>query len=166
MTRFQKALGILLSLCFFTILTIVPEPVFTGKNVYRHLPLYRFLEKKSREIDQYGDQKTYEAIASENGKYLRQKAKEEQTSISEKEKKKNSKSKKKQKTKKQKTKKTEKKDTSRETISTAVPDPAIDLSPDLLADYDYLLGQFYIVDSNTETNPAQLNAQDFLKQDF
>ena len=36
-TRFQKALGILLSLCFFTILTIVPEPVFTGKNVYRHL---------------------------------------------------------------------------------------------------------------------------------
>ena len=91
MTRFQKALGILLSLCFFTILTIVPEPVFTGKNVYRHLPLYRFLEKKSREIDQYGDQKTYEAIASENGKYLRQKAKEEQTSISEKEKKKNSK---------------------------------------------------------------------------
>ena len=81
-------------------------------------------------------------------------------------KKKNSKSKKKQKTKKQKTKKTEKKDTSRETISTAVPDPAIDLSPDLLADYDYLLGQFYIVDSNTETNPAQLNAQDFLKQDF
>ena len=71
-----------------------------------------------------------------------------------------------QKTKKQKTKKTEKKDTSRETISTAVPDPAIDLSPDLLADYDYLLGQFYIVDSNTETNPAQLNAQDFLKQDF
>ena len=83
MTRFQKALGILLSLCFFTILTIVPEPVFTGKNVYRHLPLYRFLEKKSREIDQYGDQKTYEAIASENGKYLRQKAKEEQTSISE-----------------------------------------------------------------------------------
>ena len=101
MTRFQKALGILLSLCFFTILTIVPEPVFTGKNVYRHLPLYRFLEKKSREIDQYGDQKTYEAIASENGKYLRQKAKEEQTSISDKEKKKNSKSKKKQKTKKQ-----------------------------------------------------------------
>ena len=91
MTRFQKALGILLSLCFFTILTIVPEPVFTGKNVYRHLPLYRFLEKKSREIDQYGDQKTYEAIASENGKYLRQKAKEEQTSISEKEKNKNSK---------------------------------------------------------------------------
>ena len=55
---------------------------------------------------------------------------------------------------------------SAETISTAVPDPAIDLSPDLLADYDYLLGQFYIVDSNTETNPAQLNAQDFLKQDF
>ena len=101
MTNVQKAFCILLSMCFFATLAVLPGTFFTGENVYRHLPLYRFLEKKSREIDQYGDQKTYEAIASENGKYLRQKAKEEQTSISEKEKKKNSKSKKKQKTKKQ-----------------------------------------------------------------
>ena len=42
----------------------------------------------------------------------------------------------------------------------------IDLSPEKLADYNYLLGQFYIVDSNTEADAVQINAGDFLKQDL
>ena len=42
----------------------------------------------------------------------------------------------------------------------------IDLSPEKLADYNYLLGQFYIVDSNTEADAVQINAEDFLKQDL
>lgn len=55
---------------------------------------------------------------------------------------------------------------STETIAAAVPHPIIDLSPEKLADYNYLLGQFYIVDSNTEADAVQINAGDFLKQDL
>ena len=55
---------------------------------------------------------------------------------------------------------------STETIAAAVPHPMIDLSPEKLADYNYLLGQFYIVDSNTEADAVQINAEDFLKQDL
>lgn len=44
--------------------------------------------------------------------------------------------------------------------------PVIDLSPEKLADPDYMLGQFYIVDDNTEAGAAHLNAQDFLEEDF
>ena len=53
-----------------------------------------------------------------------------------------------------------------ETIAAVVPHPVIDLSPAKLADYDYLLGQFYIVDSNTEADAVQISAEDFLNQDF
>ena len=48
-----------------------------------------------------------------------------------------------------------------ETIAAVVPHPVIDLSPAKLADYDYLLGQFYIVDSNTEADAVQISAEDF-----
>ena len=88
-SKVRQVFYLVLECCIFVVLAVVPGVFALQKNVFRQLPLYRFLEKKSREIDQYGDQKAYEAIASENGKYLRQKAKEEQTSISEKEKKKN-----------------------------------------------------------------------------
>ena len=55
---------------------------------------------------------------------------------------------------------------SAETLAAVLPHPEIDLSPAKLADYDYLLGQFYIVDSNTEADAVQINAEDFLKQDL
>ena len=45
--------------------------------MYRHLPLYRFLEKKTQ-VHSYEDQETYEKIAGENGKYLGERAKSEQ----------------------------------------------------------------------------------------
>ena len=46
------------------------------------------------------------------------------------------------------------------------PHPQIDLSADALADYDYLLNHFYIVDSNTATSAEQLNAAKFLSEDL
>ena len=47
MTNVQKAFCILLSMCFFATLAVLPGTFFTGENVYRHLPLYRFLEKRA-----------------------------------------------------------------------------------------------------------------------
>ena len=217
MTNVQKAFCILLSMCFFATLAVFPGTFFTGENVYRHLPLYRFLEKKTQ-VHSYEDQETYEKIAGENGKYLGERAKSEQMEAkeephslmteesqnpSEGEKeaealaKKNKKSEKENKSaeatpvpedipKENVTDEThiqEKKSESKEspepvitneldvhdtteTIAAVAPHPVIDLSPAKLADYDYLLGQFYIVDSNTEADAVQISAEDFLNQDF
>ena len=67
-TNVQKAFCILLSMCFFATLAVLPGTFFTGENVYRHLPLYRFLEKKTQ-VHSYEDQETYEKIAGENSSY-------------------------------------------------------------------------------------------------
>ena len=213
MTNFQKAFCIVLSMCFFATLAVLPGALFTGENVYRHLPLYRFLEEKTQ-VHSYEDQETYEKIAEENGKYLgRQaqseliKAEAEMTPVS------------------KETPEPEEMEVpvetpepeeteaptetpepeetevpvetpepeetpasdeavqsgkipelstseepdfhdSAETLAAVLPHPEIDLSPAKLADYDYLLGQFYIVDSNTEADAVQINAEDFLKQDL
>lgn len=48
----------------------------------------------------------------------------------------------------------------------ASPHPVIDLSPEKLADFDYLTSHFFIVDSGTQTNADQLNAADFLNMDM
>lgn len=44
--------------------------------------------------------------------------------------------------------------------------PVLDLSPEKLGDFDYLLGNFYIVDGATETNASQLDAARFLGEDL
>ena len=234
MTNVQKAFCILLSMCFFATLAVLPGTFFTGENVYRHLPLYRFLEKKAQ-IYPYEDRETYEKIAGENGRYLGEQAQSEQKTarLGEKNETKETEENQKEKItakstptvapeKKIKTSKSSKSrkgteisptpqistslseepeihnsiynsnsDSTTETMAGAgnastgnastgnasignaspgntsvLPHPAIDLSPAKLADYDYLLGQFYIIDSNTETNSYQINAEDFLQQDF
>ena len=213
-TNVQKAFCILLSMCFFATLAVLPGTFFTGENVYRHLPLYRFLEKRAH-MSSCEDIETYKKIAGENGKYLGERAQSEQllaekgeseelqipestpvpkeTAIPSKTVKSakilesEQTSKKSDKTPKPKkitaspenheTDKSQKPQesaaqndqniqNSTETIAAAVPHPIIDLSPEKLADYNYLLGQFYIVDSNTEADAVQINAGDFLKQDL
>ena len=187
MTRIQKALGVVLSLCFFAVLAVLPGTFFTGENVYRHLPLYRFLEKKSREMSGYEDRETYEMLARENGKYLGKQAQAEQTPVPDTvenpeteenlETEENPKITEKPKlseepvgTEAPKEAETSDErsihDSSRETVAAAMPHPVIDLSPEKLADPDYMLGQFYIVDDNTEAGAAHLNAPDFLEEDF
>ena len=220
MTNVQKAFCILLSMCFFATLAVLPGTFFTGENVYRHLPLYRFLEKRAH-MSSCEDIETYKKIAGENGKYLGERAQSEQllaekgeseelqipestpvpkeTAIpsktvksakisesakileSEQTSKKSDKTPKQKKTtaspenhemdKSQKPQESAAQNdqniqNSTETIAAAVPHPIIDLSPEKLADYNYLLGQFYIVDSNTEADAVQINAGDFLKQDL
>ena len=48
----------------------------------------------------------------------------------------------------------------------AVPHPQIDLSPAKLADFDYVMNQFFILDSNTETNAQQISGTRFLGEDL
>ena len=77
MTKFQKAFCVLLSLCFFAVLAVMPGPFFLRGNVYRQLPLYCFLEKEATGIPQSEDPETYEKIIAGNAQYLGRKIQEE-----------------------------------------------------------------------------------------
>ena len=48
----------------------------------------------------------------------------------------------------------------------AAAHPVIDLSPESLQDYDYVMNQFFIVDSNTATDAQQIDAERFLQEDL
>ena len=170
MTRVQKVFCVFLCLCFLVVLAVMPEPFSLWKiieNVYRQFPLYYFIEEKTQETWLETDKQTLAQIARENGKYLGQqmqsKNKTEEDNIEEK--------------KEEELKTNLKTDTNSkaltETETTAaaqqaavLPHPLLDLSPDRLADYDFLLNNFYIVDENTDASAANLNAAQFLAEDF
>lgn len=170
MTRVQKVFCIFLCLCFLVVLAVMPEPFSLWKiieNVYRQFPLYYFIEEKTQETWLETDKQTLAQIARENGKYLGQqmqsKNKTEEDNIEEK--------------KEEELKTNPKTDTNSkaltETETTAaaqqaavLPHPLLDLSLDRLADYDFLLNNFYIVDENTDASAANLNAAQFLAEDF
>lgn len=170
MTRVQKVFCVFLCLCFLVVLAVMPEPFSLWKiieNVYRQFPLYYFIEEKTQETWLETDKQTLAQIARENGKYLGQqmqsKNKTEEDNIEEK--------------KEEELKTNPKTDTNSkaltETETTAaaqqaavLPHPLLDLSPDRLADYDFLLNNFYIVDENTDASAANLNAAQFLAEDF
>ena len=170
MTRVQKVFCVFLCLCFLVVLAVMPEPFSLWKiieNVYRQFPLYYFIEEKTQETCLETDKQTLAQIARENGKYLGQqmqsKNKTEEDNIEEK--------------KEEELKTNPKTDTNSkaltETETTAaaqqaavLPHPLLDLSPDRLADYDFLLNNFYIVDENTDASAANLNAAQFLAEDF
>ena len=48
----------------------------------------------------------------------------------------------------------------------ALPHPQIDLSQAKLADFDYVMNHFFILDSNTETNAGQISGTRFLEEDM
>ncbi len=170
MTRVQKVFCVFLCLCFLVVLAVMPEPFSLWKiieNVYRQFPLYYFIEEKTQETWLETDKQTLAQIARENGKYMGQqmqsKNKTEEDNIEEK--------------KEEELKTNLKTDTNSkaltETETTAaaqqaavLPHPLLDLSPDRLADYDFLLNNFYIVDENTDASAANLNAAQFLAEDF
>lgn len=54
----------------------------------------------------------------------------------------------------------------KEQETVALPHPQIDLSPAKLADFDYVMEHFFILDSNTETNAGQISGARFLEEDL
>ena len=182
MTRFQRAVCVILCLCFLGVLAVMPEPFSLWRsleNAYRQLPLYCFLEKKAQNAGEEGDEETNELIVAKNGEYLANMVSEENHSVptgtvapasAE-----------------ASTPKatptllpettpslSDSADISpqpeQESTSAAsdmvLPHPEIDLSAEKLADFDYLLNHFYIVDEGTATNANQLDAGRFLSTDL
>lgn len=181
-TRTRKTICTLMCLAFFAVLAVMPGSFIMQKNVYRQLPLFRFLERKAARDFQRKDPDTYAKIVENHTEYLGAMVEKENEEVrKEKEKEKVEGQAHKEaadKQKKDSEKETEKSQRNKPVTATpevtqAVlvsnniqPAPRIDLSPQTLADYNYLMNQFFIVDSQTTTNADQLNAAELLGEDL
>lgn len=160
-------------LAFFAVLAVMPGSFILQKNVYRQLPLFRFLERKAARDFQRKDPDTYAKIVENHTESLGAMVEKENEEVRDEQEKETDKQ-----AEKDSAKETEK--SQQDKTATATPEvtqtilasnniqpaPRIDLSPQTLADYDYLMNQFFIVDSQTTTNADQLNAAELLGEDL
>lgn len=167
-------------LAFFAVLAVMPGSFIMQKNVYRQLPLFRFLERKAARDFQRKDPDTYAKIVENHTEYLGAMVEKENEEVRKEQEKVVGQAQKEaaDKQKKDSEKETEKSQRNKSVTATpevtqAVlvsnniqPAPRIDLSPQTLADYNYLMNQFFIVDSQTTTNADQLNAAELLGEDL
>lgn len=179
-TRTRKTICTLMCLAFFAVLAVMPGSFIMQKNVYRQLPLFRFLERKAARDFQRKDPDTYAKIVEKHTEYLGAMVEKENEEVRKEQEKVVGQAQKEaaDKQKKDSEKETEKSQRNKSVTATpevtqAVlvsnniqPAPRIDLSPQTLADYNYLMNQFFIVDSQTTTNADQLNAAELLGEDL
>ena len=179
-TRTRKTICTLMCLAFFAVLAVMPGSFIMQKNVYRQLPLFRFLERKAARDFQRKDPDTYAKIVENHTEYLGAMVEKENEEVRKEQEKVVRQAHKEaaDKQKKDSEKETEKSQRNKSVTATpevtqAVlvsnniqPAPRIDLSPQTLADYNYLMNQFFIVDSQTTTNADQLNAAELLGEDL
>ena len=179
-TRTRKTICTLMCLAFFAVLAVMPGSFIMQKNVYRQLPLFRFLERKAARDFQRKDPDTYAKIVENHTEYLGAMVEKENEEVRKEQEKVEGPAHKEaaDKQKKDSEKETEKSQRNKPVTATpevtqAVlvsnniqPAPRIDLSPQTLADYNYLMNQFFIVDSQTTTNADQLNAAELLGEDL
>ena len=180
MTRTRKTICTLMCLAFFAVLAVMPGSFILQKNVYRQLPLFRFLERKAARDFQRKDPDTYAKIVENHTESLGAMVEKENEEVRKEQEKVVGQAQKEaaDKQKKDSEKETEKSQRNKSVTATpevtqAVlvsnniqPAPRIDLSPQTLADYNYLMNQFFIVDSQTTTNADQLNAAELLGEDL
>ena len=69
-TRTRKTICTLMCLAFFAVLAVMPGSFIMQKNVYRQLPLFRFLERKAARDFQRKDPDTYAKIVENHTEYL------------------------------------------------------------------------------------------------
>lgn len=180
MTRTRKTICTLMCLAFFAVLAVMPGSFIMQKNVYRQLPLFRFLERKAARDFQRKDPDTYAKIVENHTEYLGAMVEKENEEVRKEQEKVVGQAQKEaaDKQKKDSEKETEKSQRNKSVTATPEvtqvvlvsnniqPAPCIDLSPQTLADYNYLMNQFFIVDSQTTTNADQLNAAELLGEDL
>lgn len=175
MTKLQKVFCVLMSLCFFAILAMLPESYHLRENLYRQLPLYRFLEKKAGSVPLREDPETSEKIIAVNGELLGRQVQKDQQTIQKEDMPENASAENSgalepapeemqiSEIPEEYPAETEETGAAAEA---AEPHPEVNLSPEALGDYEYLLGHFFILDPNAATNENQLNAAGFLEKDL
>lgn len=179
-TRTRKTICTLMCLAFFAVLAVMPGSFIMQKNVYRQLPLFRFLERKAARDFQRKDPDTYAKIVEKHTEYLGTMVEKENEEVRKEQEKVVGQAQKEAADKQKKDSEKEIEKSQRNKSVTATPEvtqavlvsnniqpaPRIDLSPQTLADYNYLMNQFFIVDSQTTTNADQLNAAELLGEDL
>ena len=167
-------------LAFFAVLAVMPGSFIMQKNVYRQLPLFRFLERKAARDFQRKDPDTYAKIVEKHTEYLGAMVEKENEEVRKEQEKVVGQAQKEAADKQKKDSEKEIEKSQRNKSVTATPEvtqavlvsnniqpaPRINLSPQTLADYNYLMNQFFIVDSQTTTNADQLNAAELLGEDL
>lgn len=173
MTRTRKTICTLMCLAFFAVLAVMPGSFILQKNVYRQLPLFRFLERKAARDFQRKDPDTYAKIVENHTEFLGAMVEKENEEVRDEQEKETDKQAEKDSAKETEKSQQDKTVTATPEVTQTVqashsiqPAPRIDLSPQTLADYDYLMNQFFIVDSQTTTNADQLNAAELLGEDL
>ena len=171
MIRFRKTLYLAVECGLLVILSVTTGVLILRENVFRQLPLYCFLEEKAQDQDAGQDSETYEKLMESNARYLSEMVidenkEAENQKIKNKETENDETGDRHSEKKKEQNIEKEEAQTEAAAVTQVKPMPEIDLTPKTLANYDYLMNHFFIVDSNTETNAGQLNAATLLGEDL
>ena len=183
MTNIQRAFCVVLSLIFLCVVAALPGDFFRHGEIYRALPLYCFLEKKALQEENGRDRETEMLLQEKNAEHLGEEVaaenrrEQEELLMAEAEKDAaDSRDERQEETQAEKDKivdesksgveEKEEKEEKEEQETVALPHPQIDLSQAKLADFDYVMNHFFILDSNTETNAGQISGTRFLEEDM
>ena len=183
MTNIQRAFCVVLSLIFLCVVAALPGDFFRHGEVYRSLPLYCFLEKKALQEENGRDRETEMLLQKKNAEHLEEEVaaenrrEQEELLMAETEKDAaDSRDERQEETQAEKDKivdesksgveEKKEKEEKEEQETVALPHPQIDLSQAKLADFDYVMNHFFILDSNTETNAGQISGTRFLEEDM
>nr|WP_296048997.1 stage II sporulation protein P [uncultured Blautia sp.] len=183
MTNIQRAFCVVLSLIFLCVVAALPGDFFRHGEVYRSLPLYCFLEKKALQEENGRDRETEMLLQKKNAEHLGEEVaaenrrEQEELLMAEAEKDAaDSRDERQEETQAEKDKivdesksgveEKKEKEEKEEQETVALPHPQIDLSQAKLADFDYVMNHFFILDSNTETNAGQISGTRFLEEDM
>ena len=183
MTNIQRAFCVVLSLIFLCVVAALPGDFFRHGEVYRSLPLYCFLEKKALQEEKCRDLETEMLLQEKNAEHLGEEVaaenrrEQEELLMAEAEKDAaDSRDERQEETQAEKEKsgdesksgveEKKEKEEKEEQETVALPHPQIDLSQAKLADFDYVMNHFFILDSNTETNAGQISGTRFLEEDM
>jgi stage II sporulation protein P len=171
-TRIQKVLCVFLCMCMLGAAALAVSGFFFlpqkktchAQDFWKLVPLYAYCQQMDAKETFLEDDWTCEKIIESNQAYLEnkvldenleeQETKEEEPSADEG-------------TQKEGAQGVDAKETGEPFQETAVtPHPELDLSPEKLADFDYLMNHFFILDPNTSTDASQINAAQFLEKDM
>ena len=172
-----------LSLIFLCVVAALPGDFFKHGEIYRQLPLYCFLEKKALQEENGQDRETEMLLQEKNAEHLGEEVaaenrrEQEELLMAETEKDAaDSRDERQEETQAEKDKivdesksgveEKKEKEEKEEQETVALPHPQIDLSQAKLADFDYVMNHFFILDSNTETNAGQISGTRFLEEDM
>lgn len=167
MTKFQKVICVLLSICMLGGFIAYMPALFQISSVTKTvgqrksiLPLLVFAETMAGAKPEIEDEETYAAIVEANRVYLAEQVIGENNQDME--------------TEQEEEQEPQEEASQEEPEETALPEetPAeetqqvVDITREQLTDYDYLLNHFFIVDGNTATNNTQINPEVLLDKDM